>query len=474
MMFPSLYFRSFFDRFLEKKWVLLPIFCGLLFRLVGLFFAFHRVGVDGLVYGDANGYLELARHLTEGRGFTTWYANEGFVAEQFRTPGLPILLMPSLFIGIKTYLVLQSVAASILIPWLLWRIGSHLFGYKAGLIASWLGAIEPLMIFFSWLPLTEIPFVIFSLAALETALLACKHLSSKFAFISGVLAAYAALIRPGNLTFFALGYALTGLWFFYTHRERPTKNILFISLFTLMVCITPWIIRNGLMTGQYTLTAAGWRNVYTDYTASVLSIEHHSTFWEEKKILKDTLIADLGVGKSGLNDAKNNTEFRQRALTVILTHPMTVVRLQILLGVSYFTNDSYYLYLQRFGFIPLETVHLSSTASFLTNGFGAFMNIWQEMKREYFLPIVGRVVQIILLATALYGFIKEKSPIRWLFALIIFFGFVSSSVIGLGIEGRLRMSVSPLLFLFTGAGLARLIKPHPNYENPGSMPPSIQ
>jgi 4-amino-4-deoxy-L-arabinose transferase-like glycosyltransferase len=440
-------FSSNFPRQIPKL-VLVAVAVGLIVRMLGLLWILTHDGSSVLVYGDAVGYLELANNLSAGKGFVLEVGGvEG--PEVFRTPGLPVLLL--LFGGnITLYLVALSVAAAFTLPILLWWIGREIIGARTGVIAAWAVALEPLLIVFSWLPLTEIPFLIFALAGMALFIYSRKTYSWYFAVVSGLLFAAAVYIRPGNLLLIAVGIVTVCLYEVFK-RHKKAAGIAVVAFIVLYSALMPWYIRTYSYTGTWALSGAGWRNVYTDYLASIRALKNNTMFWDEKALLKEEAEEKYGLSRHELNSPAYSDLLRTIALREIVSNIPTVIKLQTALFASYFTNDGYYSYASKLQFVPYIEGRTSATYALLTKGIRGVGDILYEAKRQLFIPVVGRLITVATTLLALVGAVRLRNKVAILLCLIIFLSALTSSVIGLGIEARLRLSIIPLLFLLAGA-----------------------
>ena len=432
------------------RWLTWPIITGLFLRIAGLSFVVGYGGAHLLIYGDGNGYLELARNLHNGFGFSSLWEGQ-LIPEVFRTPGLPILLAPfsGSLSGVIFYLFLITTLSGILLPLLVWVIGRKIFGNRNGIIAGAFTALEPNLIFYSWFPLTEIPFLLFMLGGLVALIFSRERRSLLLAVFSGTLFGYAVLIRPGTLAIFII--VLVACFFWELRKKTGLWRNSLVSLFFILVLLTPWVSRNHYISGSYSLAGVGWRNVYTDYLASVRALENKTAFWDEKKKLKDDADSLFGLSRVELNDPKNAAALREYSVNELLQHKGTVVKLETSLLFSFFTNDSYYSVLGRLKMIPYVYGRSSPTYMLLTEKFAAIPKIFKEMSRQYFIPVVGRIFTIGILVLAVVGFFRSRSPFKYVLALSIILLAVSATAIGLGVEARLRLPVQPFLFLLAAA-----------------------
>ncbi|MFA5745038.1 MAG: glycosyltransferase family 39 protein, partial [Candidatus Paceibacterota bacterium] len=318
---------------------------SLALHLFGLAIVIIVSGPSVLSFGDGVLYLELARNLKDGLGFVSLQTN-GLTSEVFRAPGLPLLLEP--FVGsvngLLVYFTLFTTVASVVLPLCTWRIAREFLSDRAAFIAAGIVAFEPVAIFFSWFPFGEIPFLIFTLIAItlfiETS--HCERKFSRFVFaaVAGLFAGYAILIRPANAPLFFVGIILAVLLWF---KKKEFIIRLIVLCTALFVVLIPWYTHVHAITGTYSLSGNGWRNVYTDYLASLRSVKNVSSYDTERAYLKDKGSKELGLSdRYDLNNPANQALLRQVSIQELTQNVVVVLRLEPMLLLSFFTNDGYY------------------------------------------------------------------------------------------------------------------------------------
>lgn len=236
-------------------------------------------------------------------------------------------------------------------------------------------------------------------------------------------------------------------------------SFLFVVLIT-FVSLLPWYERMHEITGVYALSGTGWRNVYTDYLASIRAINNGTKFVDEKEALKQYAIKTWGISRIEIDSPAQSQRFKEYAIPEILANKSTVVKLQSVLFVSYFTNTDYQRRLQKHGMLPMnitENGRVSSSRLLITKGLGAIPEIYAEMKNRYFLPIIERAWTGFIFLFACIGFFVTKSRARYLVLGLMVFGYLTSSAIGLGVEARLRLPILPFYFMLTSCGILFLV-----------------
>jgi len=441
--------------------LLIAMFASLVLHIAGFFEVLAVKGLPILTIGDGTGYMEIAKNLWEGRGFSSTGLDGVLELDANRTPGLPLLLAPFMSFpwGIHTYLLLQTIFAATLLPFLVFTIGRKWLSYRAGMIGAWLIALEPQMMFSSWSPLTEIPYLIVSLTGILLYLSLKDWTGCRLCFwtrlvLSGILSAWAIYMRPGNFALFVIFFGGIFLWNAFKRRKKDALIALGI-LTVIFMSLLPWQIRNHQLTGAFGLSGGGWKNVYVDYLAAVDVVENGTEFSSARTKQKEKAQALFGVpSREDINSPKFADEFRGMVFPELFAHKETVIKLESLLLVSFFTNDNYYNQLIRLGFIEKVPNRRSPSQILLQDGLSGIPRIMEEMQKQYFVPIISRLYQFVILILAFIGLLKLPRPLALLLLAVIGFLALVSTVTGFGVEIRYRMPIMPILFLLVGHAIA--------------------
>ncbi len=417
-------------------------------------------GESILGYGDAGGYLELATNMAQGNGYVSKNDITGIVApEVFRSPGLPVLLVPFTLVphGLIVWAVVFSIITGILLPFITYSITDRLFGKKPAMIAAVLVAVEPHLIWFSWLPLSEMPFILFSLAGFLLVLHAWEKKSYPLFFVSGILLGYAVLIRPPFLAIFGLLLVIAAAWLLF--KRVDVKRILIIAAGMALLLI-PWSARNWVHSGSFSVSGMGWSNVYLDYLASLRAVDNATPFYIEKKNLE--MNPPSGISPADVQNPASSAKLREAVLSEFWQRRGTVLSVQTASLLSFFTNDSYYYYLRRFGLVEEKARPEGGTGSvtyaFLTKGLGGISHAVAELERQYFIPLFGRLFTGGILVLAVIGvWYERRKPMTWVLAAIIAAVGLLSTGAGLAVEVRYRVPVEPFIFMLAGVAVYRLI-----------------
>ncbi len=159
------------------------------------------------------------------------------VPSAYRPPLYPLLLAPLLALDNWAVAGLHAVAGALTV-WATSRLASMVAGPRAGTLAAWLVALDPLLVGQAALLMTETVFV--ALVALWLAAWSAGRPQR-----AGLLLGLAALCRP---TAWALGLAVgvaAGI-------RQPRAAFRMLAVAALLVA--PWALRNGLQVGKFTPT----------------------------------------------------------------------------------------------------------------------------------------------------------------------------------------------------------------------------
>jgi hypothetical protein len=217
---------------------MLPLAVGLALRLMMAWSIHAPWGDNGATV------LELARNLSEGKGFTTlriWTfygpAAQFGQPEGNRQPLLPILEAGARRIGGDSFRVAQIVPllAGLLVVVLSYRIALAVGGRRAGSLAAWFSALDPPQIYFSAQIEDQI---VFTALFLGLVLWSLRHQEAPLRpWVPGVLLGALYLTRANGLLI-AVAYAAVGLW------RRRTRHVLMTCAAAAIVA-APWFVRNA-------------------------------------------------------------------------------------------------------------------------------------------------------------------------------------------------------------------------------------
>jgi 4-amino-4-deoxy-L-arabinose transferase-like glycosyltransferase len=225
-----------------KIWIFAIAF---LVRLIFVHF-FATPPVNDLLWNDAVGW-----NLAQGNGYT---ASEPRVPGIYRTPGYPAFLaVIYLFFGHSyhaAYVAQALLDAGSAI--LLGAIAIHYLPASVAALASFLYAIYPYPAIFCGVLHQDILLIFSTLVVLLFLARAIKTDENHFWFLVGLAAGVSALVKA-NMILFILVPVISIFFYFRTERVKRL-TLLFVSM---ILVLTPWIIRNYVIFGSFPPLAAG-------------------------------------------------------------------------------------------------------------------------------------------------------------------------------------------------------------------------
>ena len=224
-------------------------------------------------FGDSDGYWELGRTIARGEEYR--YGDY----RVFRTPGYPALLAPLFWISggrepPTMWARGEGAIFGTLAILLVMLLTRTLFNERAAWIAGIIATFYPGQIAASIFVLSEAPFIPLMLGQLFAWVTAVRYGSTRgkigYAILAGMLAGLATLVRPSWLLFtpFVLGlvaaYMLLNWGLARCGRRIPSPNGLSgkqhlaigaVMMLALCVTMSPWWVRNYLVTGKIVPTS---------------------------------------------------------------------------------------------------------------------------------------------------------------------------------------------------------------------------
>ena len=206
-------------------------------------------------FPDSESYWALAHSIAQGQPYQFGQAD----AKVFRTPGYPLLLAPLFLWGgpeppviwARVLSALFGTAAIVCVG----SLGLVLFNRRVALVAAALAAFYPGAVALGAFVLSEAPFCPLVVAHLTVWAIAWKTRSKRrsllYAGVAGLLAGAATLVRPSWLLFVPFAVLLGILL-----GANPKRHaILGLSVLAgLMLAMTPWWVRNAVVTGHFVPT----------------------------------------------------------------------------------------------------------------------------------------------------------------------------------------------------------------------------
>ncbi|MEM8873184.1 MAG: hypothetical protein AAGD32_02890 [Planctomycetota bacterium] len=198
---------------------------------------------------DQQEYVAIAESLLAGEGLAFSDERFGQVVRAYRMPGYPLLIAAcgtnlTVVRIVQAFIDTSSVLAVVLLAW-------RFLPAKWSIVAGWFTALNPFLIFFSALILTETLFI--ALLLWGAALCCCVWRRSGGWWIGALILALSILVRPAGigLPLMIAGFAvvLHNRHPFNAGSRFPIPPVATVALLMALV-LTPWTLRNWHVVGE--------------------------------------------------------------------------------------------------------------------------------------------------------------------------------------------------------------------------------
>ncbi len=202
-----------------------------------LIVSWYQTGQGGRISSDATDYIEIAKNLNTGNGFSI--AGKPTTRRPPMDAFFMAFLMQWMPFPLGVYLV-QAFLSSLSCV-LLYFLGRELFDSKTGFLAGIFFAVDYMSARQTLSLLPELLFVFFLLLAVYFVVHAKKERSLASLFLSGLFAGL-SLLTKDSLTFY---FPLVAVWIL-SWRETWKRRIVNAGTFVLgvLILVAPWIVRN--------------------------------------------------------------------------------------------------------------------------------------------------------------------------------------------------------------------------------------
>ncbi len=275
----------------------LILICLLAFLLRGVAafgvqkFIDHRPARFDLIEGDASGYWQLAQKIAHGQPFEIYQPPR----QVHRMPGFPAILAVSMSLfgedPLPARLLLAAIgSATCGMTFLLTRA---LFNDPIANIAGYWAAFSPPLIGFSVVFLSETSFALFVLINLWLVIGWWKATTQTqritYATLTGFSAALATYQRPSWYPFLAI----IALFFVYQSKEKiltrkfasHTLAPIALMLLAFQISMSPWIIRNKIVTNHFVMTTLWMGPSLYDGLNPTATGDSNMTFFDQDNLM---------------------------------------------------------------------------------------------------------------------------------------------------------------------------------------------
>lgn len=304
----------------------------LTFCVRGLTFQFMRAHLQDPAWFQVGSYAKFER---QAQGFLDGTHSLFWIDDPTRTdfaqypPAFPALLA---FIykvsGDSSAYTVQSVqwiADAIVSFVLVINIAVTAFGWRAGIAASFLFALSPVLAMYGAYPSSDAPTLWFVLGGCWLLLLAAKRTSVWFAFGAGILLGIACWFRVNPL-YLCAGWSFA-LFAFTQTTWRRRLLMAGASLLGTLLVITPIVVRNYVVFSDFPPTGGTiGTNLWEGLGETELGRQHGFLFGDDKLLERERVKlgfpADASISLHWPDGIKRDRERRRESLEFIKQHPV--------------------------------------------------------------------------------------------------------------------------------------------------------
>lgn len=410
---------------------------------------------------DAEAYDQIAQNILAGNGFSM-RSEAPYKINSTITPGYPyfVAAVYAIFGRARIAVILIQIILNLMALMLLYRFIKDRYGEKA---ATWTGILFSAdfnMALFCAQQTSEILFTTFLVSALILIINSLEEGRFATAFGAGVIIGAATLVRP-----IALYITVPLLLFIYIshcwwRRVKLWRKILqwSIILGLQVILITPWVIRNRVVFGEFFYTTVSDVNMLRYHAAPLKAALERKSTNEAQQELEDSALA----GKTWDNEAQYFRILGSRARSYVLSKPLAYTGSLFMGGV---VTLVYPLPMRETGVffrgeeaLPKLGIAQSAMVEVMKGRiFPALKISWNERLRYFglwvfMLFLIYAVFNLFKLSCGFRAYIVKglRDPVLLLFLIT---GMYFMSLLAFGISPRMRVPVEPLLVGLAGIGL---------------------
>lgn len=388
---------------------------------VGLFALLIRIIFSFVLFPYLSGPLNLDLDPDYfGRLAQNWADGKGYVFDERegptigRGPGYPLLLAGIYLVFGQMFpaAVLAQCLIGSLVCVVMYYLGKQVFGSWVGYIAAFIGAVHPLLIWYSPRLRYEPLLTLLLALAILWSLKVQDSRSLKDAFLMGLFFGAAALISQIVIL---LPVALFVVFLWLTAHKSTLIKPFVVALLTMIIIIIPWTIRNYQVSGRIIPVHSGG---VTQFVTGNYEFEHY-----HEAPLQSVKLGELGVVYAaqllGYDDV---AEFNQLAADVdqaLLPHAL-----------SYLRNEPGKLLIK------------------IVMQFPRFWYLSESPLKSWFLISIQAPLLILALVGAFHTLRTGRQGLPLLLT-ILYFNLIYAAIV---VEGRYSTPVVPYVILLAAVG----------------------
>jgi 4-amino-4-deoxy-L-arabinose transferase-like glycosyltransferase len=436
-------------------------------KLIISFIVLSYNGQSIISSGDASGYLAIAQSIASGAGFSA----HGYLDAK-RTPLYPLFL--SLFYLLHIPIVILPAVQIMMLSFasvLIYRSASMMFSKKAGLIAVTLFSLEPLMIIYANMALTESLFILLFVGSVCVFLnYIYREQKTAFLIFSAILVGLTALTRPIAM-YYPLAVILIILlkWSLDTKPLRSAVRPCLIFCAFFFITVFPWFLRNTIAFGHFSMSNYGPQEVYNERVPIVIAAKQHISYNDAfilnqqnlKRLIPnfDPQVYEHTFAYNGIVSVESRR--------IILSDLPDIIKFHLIAAVSFFETTGYDSIFQYFG-IENGATRTNFTELLFEHKFGSFVKSIFSLDLYSVIRVLGYAAWFILnVAIVLAIIVSLRRSLKNLFAILfvaVIVLYFSVFSIGPLTQARYRIPTYPFLFILVGFAATTLIPALKNFE----------
>lgn len=412
---------------------------------------------------DSYGYDNSAKALLETKRYSVSPLKPD-IPEVIRTPGYPLFIAGIYFLFGKRHfpVIFAQILLSIATAFILYQMARRIWGSRdISTVCLLLFALDVNSFYHSQLLITEtvFAFIIQLWIFWGVVLIQEERLDLGRSFLYGLMLAVGTMIRPiSYYLFFLTLFLFLIIWRSKQFSYKRISSASLMMVLPFLVIVGGWQLRNYYKTGSAELSFIKHINVLFYRGAGIIARADKISFEKAQQKLTESF-----PEKSSMPTKDYYDKMMSRGMKIILSHPFLAVKDQMKGAVNMLMGPGYYIFLEYLG---IKTGFLGDIFRL---SYGQYMAKWvANGNRVAF--VIGYMVSFFSIAymfilytgIVVSGFRMVHSKSNFdkshLFILSVVFYFI---IISAGPESTIRFRVPfmPLLCLYSGMGLYRILKP---------------
>jgi 4-amino-4-deoxy-L-arabinose transferase-like glycosyltransferase len=413
-----------------------------------------RSNPHGTLTLDSNDYILLSKSL-ELQGL---YSTSDESLDFIRPPGYPLFLAVvdnPIEISYTKIVFAQLILISVAIVAL--TILMHHYQWSLwGFFTSLLIGLSPNIALWSLTIMSEALFTFLILVAGILVILGLKNTSNTYLCLSGLTIGFAILTRPIGIILLFIWTVLIAIWFIRVEPIKSARSKIVIFLISVLLVIIPWMWRNQILHGDFSISPIGINTIESFNFAIVLSEATGITRNAATQVLSEH------GGTWG------------QFIWLVKNHPFDLIRSQILGVLRVFGGSEVSRWATVIGvdgwsgfgiFRNLRALNIADAIHALVKVFRTSSNFY------LFLAMVVTILHtLILICFSFIGFMRKKifsKSTEWI--LLACSVTVLSLVLVTGAAGqaRFRVPAEPFLAILAGFGIMQTFCLRDSQNRPG-------